>query len=520
MLQSEANTINSMYYHHPNTQGLTNTTTNTQHVTNSQSPLNVQGQPNTQYYPITQGQPNMQYSTYMQPQPSMTVNNPIPNYANIYPSVNIQGQQLSHMLPNQITPQIQAPMLSLEANTHNHGTSDYSMTSEEEEMQNNDTTTDKHPWQKVENKRKRRKGYNATNVTSDDTSTSNRYQPLEQLSNTNEEKTESKQLKEPRPPPIYIYGVTDFKAMTETLSQIVADEQYHTRTTTENTVKITLKTVASYRKLVHHLKEEGIVYHTYQPKEDRAYRIVIRGLHPSIQTEEIREELSYKGHKVRNLINIKHRLTKNPLPLFYVDLEPQANNKDIYDIEFLCHTRITVEPPRKRNEIIQCMRCQRYGHSKSYCTKPYNCVRCGRAHDSRTCKKPRDTPATCALCNGDHPANFKGCSVYQDLINLKTNTNRNYAPLQQQNQQQLGQQQSDPRTTSTLLQNHQHNRRLTYAQSVRNETHTPTANHETETLTTTLTSFLNQFKEMFNQLLNQNSMILNMLTTVISKIAH
>jgi hypothetical protein len=42
--------------------------------------------------------------------------------------------------------------------------------------------------------------------------------------------------------------------MTETLSQIVADEQYHTRTT-KNTVKIIVKTVESYRKLVHHLRE-------------------------------------------------------------------------------------------------------------------------------------------------------------------------------------------------------------------------------------------------------------------------
>ncbi|KAL3285947.1 hypothetical protein HHI36_000462 [Cryptolaemus montrouzieri] len=34
--------------------------------------------------------------------------------------------------------------------------------------------------------------------------------------------------------------------------------------------------------------------------------------------------------------------------------------------------------------------------------------------------KPRNTPATCALCDGDHPANYKGCSVYEDLI-LKRN---------------------------------------------------------------------------------------------------
>ena len=143
--------------------------------------------------------------------------------------------------------------------------------------------------------------------------------------------------------------------MIETLSQIIADEQYHTRTT-ENTVKVTVKTVEFYRKLVHHLKEEGIVYHIYQLQGDRAYRIVIRGLHPSTQTEEIKEKFSSNGHKVRNLINVKHRLTKNPLPLLFVDLEPQNNNKDIYGIEFLCHTRITVESSRKRNEIVQCMR--------------------------------------------------------------------------------------------------------------------------------------------------------------------
>jgi ribosomal protein S17E len=104
-------------------------------------------------------------------------------------------------------------------------------------------------------------------------------------------------------------------------------------------------------------------------------------------------------------------------------------------------------------------------------------------------------------------------------MNLKTNNNSNSAPFQQQNQQQLGQQ-PNHRITSPILQNYQHNRRLTCAQSVRNETKTSTENHETETLTTILTSFLNQFKEMFNQLLSQNSMILNMLTTVVSKRVH
>jgi hypothetical protein len=116
------------------------------------------------------------------------------------------------------------------------------MSSGEEEMHEE---TDKHPWQNVENKRKTRKRYNATYVNTEEPSTSNRYQPLEKLSDKNEEKAETtvkskQQIKVPSPLPIYIYGVTDFKAMTETLSQIVAAEQYHTRTT-ENTVKIIVK---------------------------------------------------------------------------------------------------------------------------------------------------------------------------------------------------------------------------------------------------------------------------------------
>jgi hypothetical protein len=31
------------------------------------------------------------------------------------------------------------------------------------------------------------------------------------------------------------------------------------------------------------------------------------------------------------------------------------------------------------------------------------------------CTKTHSTPATCALCGGDHPASYKGCIVYKTL---------------------------------------------------------------------------------------------------------
>jgi hypothetical protein len=98
-----------------------------------------------------------------------------------------------------------------------------------------------------------------------------------------------------------------------------------------------------------------------------------------------------------------------------VDLEPRDNNKSIYNLQFLCNMKIVVKAPRKKTSIMQCTRCQSYRHTKTYCTRPFVCVKCGGDHDTTVCTKDPATPAMCALCGGAHPANYKGCDVYRRL---------------------------------------------------------------------------------------------------------
>lgn len=107
--------------------------------------------------------------------------------------------------------------------------------------------------------------------------------------------------------------------------------------------------------------------------------------------------------------------------MFFVNIEPSLNNPKVKDIEFIYHTRVKIEDPKKTNEIVQCTRCQQYGHTKNNCMRPYRCVKCAGEHKTTDCpKKDRNTPATCALCFGDHPANYKGCQVYKEIRARKT----------------------------------------------------------------------------------------------------
>jgi hypothetical protein len=180
--------------------------------------------------------------------------------------------------------------------------------------------------------------------------------------------------------------------------------------------------------LVKRLQEDKIVHHTYQIRDERAYRVVRRNLHHSIPPYEIQTELETLGHKVCNKLNIRHRVTKEPLPLYFVDLEPEDNNKSIYDLQLLCNMKIAVEAPRKKNHIAQCTRCQSFGHTKSYCCRPYVCVKCGGEHNSTLCTKDPAATAICAPCGGKHSASCKGCIIYKNLQQVRSKTHRPIHP--------------------------------------------------------------------------------------------
>ena len=84
------------------------------------------------------------------------------------------------------------------------------------------------------------------------------------------------------------------------------------------------------------------------------------------------------------------------------------------------HCRVNFEPPRPKRVIPQCANCQQYGHTKSYCRRSSKCVKCAGDHLTVPCqRKTRSNDVKCALCLENHPANYKGCRIYQEIRKAK-----------------------------------------------------------------------------------------------------
>jgi hypothetical protein len=122
-----------------------------------------------------------------------------------------------------------------------------------------------------------------------------------------------------------------------------------------------------------------------------------------------------------------------------------------------------------------------------------------RISQTTDCKKTRDTPARCALCEGEHPANYRGCEHYRKLTKSPLSPTYQNLPT------------PPIHSTTTYARN------MTSPESSPLRSYTDVTRHNNtppEETTHVLTKFLDEFKN----LLQQNTMVLNMHTTLVNKI--
>jgi hypothetical protein len=210
-------------------------------------------------------------------------------------------------------------------------------------------------------------------------------------------------------------------------------------------------------------------------------------------------------------MNIRHRVTGYPLPLFFLDIKPAANNNKIQHSEYLWRMGVQNEPPHQtQNNTSQCKRCKAYFHTKGHCAYRPRCVKCGKSHSTEQCTLSKTQLATCLHCGESHPASYRGCKVHQEIV-LKiffSTNNRKYSYYKY-----TGTRERKPCSTTENCRTTDNDIRPSNQKYYRN------ANNHSKQHTRTYTNQNNE--TVLHKVLNnivQTSTLMNLLTTVLNKL--
>lgn len=235
------------------------------------------------------------------------------------------------------------------------------------------------PWQRVpgnSNRKRKKISDSPENIT-----TSNMFSQLP-IDLTEEPIATNKPVvkKISKPPPIILYGIEDVNKLTELVETVADKNSFTYRITNRNQLRINTLDTEAYKRIITKFRESGLIGHTFNKKDERLCRIVIRNLHHTTPKSEIKEEIEKTGNTVvGEIINSRYGPDKKPTSTFFVNLLPGQNNKAAKEIKYIYHQSVTIEDPKKRKAMVQCQRCQQYGHTKNYCilTFPMREMRAG-----------------------------------------------------------------------------------------------------------------------------------------------
>lgn len=339
--------------------------------------------------------------------------------------------------------------------------------------------------------------------------------PVDQKEDTtNEEIPTSK--KDIKPPAIILYGIEDLTKLTELLKSTVNEADFRYKIINKNQLRIICANVQAHKDIIDLVRKNGLIGHTFKRKDQRTCRIVIKNLHHTTPISIIKEALEDTGNIViGEIINARYGPEKKPTSTFFANLEQGPNNKAAKDIKYIHHQVVKIEDPRKRTTIVQCQRCQQYGHSKNYCTRPFRCLKCAQPHRTADCaKKDRNTPAKCALCFGAHPANFKGCEVYREILARKSKPNKNRENFTRSTAARFQPLENPPEEVAFSRDSTQ----KTYRDALKENINTTAVVSDVQP-NKTIEQMLKTQAEKFDLILQQMCTLVGLITTLVSKMA-
>lgn len=185
-----------------------------------------------------------------------------------------------------------------------------------------------------------------------------------------------------KPPPIHVYTNNMKQLINLIITGKIPEGNFWVRNSNKNYIIIRAINIETYRLIKEILQTNKVQFYTYTPKKDKIISLVLKGLTPEYDENDVS---TYTTNKNLPNINIK-RVTKLKLSkteedkfFFIVQLTNGSKPAELTRINQMLHQLICWERLKKKS-VFQCRRCQRVGHSSNNCHLEFRCVKCGKNH--------------------------------------------------------------------------------------------------------------------------------------------
>ena len=145
--------------------------------------------------------------------------------------------------------------------------------------------------------------------------------------------------------------------------------------------------------------------------------LIFKGVSHNITIKDFQELLDFNKISHAEAEQMKSKRTGKDLPFIKIKSDEPKQAEALLSGGLVCQKTgiiFRVEEFKTTPSILQCFKCQSFGHKALNCTKKEKCVVCGEAHSHKNCPNKEKRKPKCANCRGPHVANYRGCPAYKD----------------------------------------------------------------------------------------------------------
>lgn len=232
-------------------------------------------------------------------------------------------------------------------------------------------------------------------------------------------------VKKSRCPPITVRNKSVME-INRLVSRLGDADKFRLRNLT-NAVQIKISCSELYNLVTKELKNINAEFFSHSTPDETALKIVLSGL-PALELDELEAELGMCGVHPRELKILSKSKDRDSALYLLNFTKGSVKLTELREIKAIFNVVVWWRYyTRKKTDVIQCFRCQKFGHGSRHCNMPVRCVKCGESHGSNECQLPTKAElekapeavrqmVKCANCNQNHTANFKDCTARQTFL--------------------------------------------------------------------------------------------------------